>query len=180
MDANYLRVFDNVLEEHQIDTLLDSYRASHAEKRESDILLFDEVNLGKTHVQLAMNVIKVAEELLAYYKKLANVKDYQMPAKHGFEYPRIKRYYNSSCYFKDHIDAADYESTKRFIGFLFYLNKPDGGETVFYNGDEEVVIEAIPGRVVMFPPNWTYPHRANPVKSGEKFIMSTYLHYVKE
>ena len=34
------------------------------------------------------------------------------------------------------------------------------------------------GTVLVFPSVWTFPHSGLPVKSGSKYILTTYFHYV--
>jgi hypothetical protein len=60
-----------------------------------------------------------------------------------------------------------------------YLNDVDeGGETEF-ESDENNLFTVKPkcGRIVVFPPMWTFPHRGKKPISNPKYILSTYLHY---
>jgi len=60
---------------------------------------------------------------------------------------------------------------------FFYLNDvEEGGETYFDTID--FTVQAKTGRLVIFPPLWTYPHSGRPPISDDKFIIGTYLHYV--
>ena len=34
------------------------------------------------------------------------------------------------------------------------------------------------GSVLVFPSLWTFPHAGLPVKSGTKYILTTYFHYI--
>ena len=76
--------------------------------------------------------------------------------------------------FDTHVDVMDYNSARRFLSFFWYLNDVEiGGETRFYN------LEITPkkGTLVVFPPLWMFPHKGEPPLSGEKYLLSTYLHY---
>lgn len=97
------------------------------------------------------------------------------PEDHNFEQFRIKKYNNDSKdLFDTHVDVRDYQSARRFLSFLWYLNDvDDGGETVFLGES----IKPRTGTLVVFPPLWLFPHRGNPPISNTKYIMSTYLHY---
>jgi hypothetical protein len=99
------------------------------------------------------------------------------PRKMTFENFRIKHYAEGSGdRFDEHIDAANIETSKRYIAFFWYLNDvPEGGETVITNF--VMVIKPEKGKLLMFPPLWMYPHRGNDVKRGEKFLLSSYLHF---
>lgn len=100
-----------------------------------------------------------------------------VPAAHGWEQFRIKRYKDKNDQFKEHVDIGDSVSAKRYLAFLMYLNDGfDGGETEFTTCGLTVVPKA--GRVVVFPPTWNFPHQGNKLKNGKKYILSTYLNYI--
>ena len=89
---------------------------------------------------------------------------------------RIKCYRpNQLDEFKLHVDVAHRDSSPRYVSFLFYLNDSDAGTEFPREGK---TVEARAGRVVMFPPTWTYPHRGlMPQDGSTKYILSTYLQY---
>ena len=89
---------------------------------------------------------------------------------------RIKCYRpNQLDEFRLHVDVANRESSARYVSFLFYLNDSDAG-TEFPR--ENYLVHAREGRVVMFPPLWTHPHRGLMPRDGAtKYILSTYLQY---
>jgi len=73
--------------------------------------------------------------------------------------------------------VQDYNSARRFLVCFLYLNRPNsGGLTSFPKLD--YAVEPKVGRVLIFPPTWMYRHAGQPVISGEKYIMGTYLHYL--
>lgn len=86
----------------------------------------------------------------------------------------IKRYRaGSDERFQLHFDSIN-EAANRYLVFLWYLNDvADGGETRFPDLGVEVRPRA--GRLLMFPPYWMYQHEAPPPRSGDKYILSTYL-----
>ena len=87
---------------------------------------------------------------------------------------RMKRYQpGRSDRFELHFDAI-YEKANRYLVFLWYLNDvEEGGETRFHRLDLAVRPKA--GRLLMFPPYWMYQHAGLPPRSGDKYILSTYL-----
>lgn len=97
------------------------------------------------------------------------------PSEHAFEQFRIKRYNpNGEEMFDTHVDVMDYESSRRFLSFMWYLNNvEEGGDTVF----KDVIIKPKVGTLIIFPPLWMYPHRGEAPVSNSKYILSTYLHY---
>ena len=57
-----------------------------------------------------------------------------------------------------------------------YLNNNDGGNTTFPDYDIEIKPEA--GKVLVFPPLWTFKHRGEKPINQPKYIIGSYLHYV--
>ena len=79
------------------------------------------------------------------------------------------------------VDVNNLEGAKRFLIFMVYLNDDfEGGETEFpIFGDK---VKPKKGRLLMFPPFWTYLHRGNPpLKPGgyAKYLLMTYLNYTE-
>jgi len=120
----------------------------------------------------------------AYAQEHKILLDSQWPKTFGFEQFRMKRYLpNNKDEFSFHTDVGSYASSRRFLSFLWYLNTVDrGGMTNF--GYEPACpqpfasVPAVEGRVLMFPPLWTYPHWGEKPISGPKYIVSGYLHYL--
>ena len=97
------------------------------------------------------------------------------PEDHALEQFRIKKYNpGGEDRFDTHVDVTNYESSRRFLSFMWYLNDVEtGGETVF----KDLTIQPKKGTLLIFPPLWLFPHKGNPPISESKYIMSTYLHY---
>jgi hypothetical protein len=75
--------------------------------------------------------------------------------------------------FQLHFDAVNHLAN-RYLVLLWYLNDvADGGETRFPQLD--VSVSARTGRLLMFPPYWMYQHEGVAPRSGDKYILSTYL-----
>jgi hypothetical protein len=115
--------------------------------------------------------------VLGLYKK--DLSDYTRwyPPRMFLEEFRIKKYHcNSHDRFDLHVDVEDHKSAKRYLAFLYYLNDDfTGGETEFPHHNKKIVPKQ--GSVIVFPPNWQYPHAGLRVNRGVKYIMSTYCHY---
>jgi prolyl 4-hydroxylase len=75
--------------------------------------------------------------------------------------------------FQVHFDAIHHVAN-RYLVLLWYLNDvEEGGETRFPQLDLAVAPRG--GRLLMFPPYWMYQHEGAPPRSGDKYILSTYL-----
>jgi hypothetical protein len=104
--------------------------------------------------------------------------DLWLPPTYTYEYARVKKYRKETeDQFGPHVDVADHKSSRRFLAFLVYLNDvPQGGETSFLGIDK--YIRPKRGRMIVFPPLWMVPHQGHPAISNDKYILSTYLHYL--
>ena len=99
------------------------------------------------------------------------------PARSQMEQLRVKKYCKGTDdRFEMHVDVGDHQSARRFLAIQWYLNDvEEGGETEFRNG---LQIKPKAGTLLIFPPLWTYPHKANPAVSHTKYIATPYTHYV--
>jgi hypothetical protein len=86
----------------------------------------------------------------------------------------MKRYQpGTNDRFQMHFDAIHHVAN-RYLVLLWYLNDvTEGGETRFPQLD--VSVEARMGRLLVFPPYWLYQHEGAAPRSGDKYILSTYL-----
>jgi len=86
----------------------------------------------------------------------------------------IKRYRPAARdNFQLHFDSI-YSVANRYLVLLWYLNDvAEGGETRF--PQLQLSVRPAAGRLLMFPPYWMFQHEGMPPKSGDKFILSTYL-----
>lgn len=74
-----------------------------------------------------------------------------------------------------HVDGGPGDFAKRQLVAIWYLNDCDGpgGETDFYFQNVSVRPEA--GLLLLFPPFWTHLHRGRMLKSGIKYIATTWI-----
>ena len=129
--------------------------------------LTPEVNQVHNHI-----IKKIFEYRDKYYEYI----DHRVfPEEHALEQFRIKKYNpGGDDRFDTHVDVINYDSARRFLSFMWYLNDVEtGGTTIF----KDLIIQPKKGTLIMFPPLWMYPHKGNPPISGPKYIMSAYLHY---
>ena len=78
--------------------------------------------------------------------------------------------YKPGGYYVEHTDAEDY--SPRYISVVCYLNDDfEGGQTFFPSFEYSVQPSA--GKAVIFPAR--YIHQAEPVITGEKYVLITWL-----
>ena len=178
----YIKIYDNVLAPEHCKTLIDKFELNEDQQVSTDLenhRHFTEINVNQ-HQDWKNMVDGLYQTLRPYvdkYKSDCDIKEKQWPDKFGFEQIRFKRYLpNDKDEFKEHVDVGDYSSARRFLVFFLYLNNNFDGRTSFSEYDMEVCPKA--GRLLMFPPTWTYLHTGLKPKLEPKYIIGSYLHYV--
>ena len=184
--TDYIKCYDNMVNDSQCNEIIEAYKQSgtsyvNREQRPT----FHELNISKKfkakdplwekpQIILTETFIDVVN---LYMEDLEIARDF--PVKYTFEEYRMKRYEaNDYDQFKDHVDVQDYSSARRFVVIFLYLNDVlEGGETNFPKLD--LAITPKQGRILVFPANWQYRHSGLPVKSNDKYIIGSYLHYLE-
>ncbi len=107
---------------------------------------------------------------------------------YGITYPEVKpminwkseflimKYDQGSGYFNWHTDTDNkhYSEANKVLSIIIYLNDvADGGFTEFR--DQEVRVNPVAGRVVIFPSYWTHMHRSTMPESGPKYIINCFM-----
>jgi|688.fasta_scaffold800423_2 hypothetical protein len=110
------------------------------------------------------------------YKSTLQIHNKQFPDVYNYENCRIKKYNKGEGFFSEHVDVRNYETAKRFLVIILYLNDvEEGGETNF--PDYGISIKPSCGDVLVFPSTWTHLHQGNKPISSDKYILGTYLQY---
>jgi hypothetical protein len=121
--------------------------------------------------------LKSMGDALADYARQPAARSLGRKFSRAFEHLKLKRYSASTGegdHFPLHVDAFDARTAGRVLAFLWYLNDVhEGGETSF--PALGLSIPARRGRLVVMPPVWMYEHRGEAPRSGDKFIVTSYL-----
>jgi prolyl 4-hydroxylase len=179
---HYVRVYDDALPSTWCTRLLKGFDALSAHQarngRELRAGLEDsawtELNVSRHGDPLTAGFFRGRiDEALARYNADVQL-DLPIPNSPVFADLVLKRYRpNSAERFQLHFDAINHLSN-RYLVLLWYLNDVElGGATHFPRLDIEVTARA--GRLLVFPPYWMYQHEGLPPRSGDKYILSTYL-----
>ena len=180
--ADYIRVYDDALPAQLCASLVAGFEhAAEAQVRNGRELrtelsgsAWTEVDFGRMADEGMKNffAMKIMQALERYN---ADVKlGIPVPMRRRFDRLILKRYRaGADERFQPHFDSID-AVAGRYMVFLWYLNDvAEGGETEFCDLGRKV--EARTGRLLMFPPYWMYQHAGLPPRSGDKYILSTYL-----
>lgn len=191
--GDFIKVYDNVLSKSACETMIKifddnkdnpNYSRTSDYEWETDYRRFQEVN---TH-----RIDEAKEFMNSFYSRIDSVYNHYKKAvdnpflpsdqdSYTKEFARIKKYEaNGKDQFGWHADVGDGYSCTRFLVFFTYLNDvTEGGETAFQGLDNlEIKITPKCGRMVVFPPMWMFPHKGLQPISNDKYIVSTYLHYL--
>lgn len=174
---DYIRAFDGVLTDDQCAELIARFEAAKQyDERRTDLYSFDQINCNTTDGWMdAANLVAMSAHRVAS-KYFASLGLSIVPSIQGFEQVRMKRYMPGRDEFREHIDVDDYESARRYLVCMIYLDDNEGGHTTF--DGLGVSIECKRGRMAVFPPLWMFPHAGTPPVKKPKFTICTLLHYL--
>lgn len=172
---DFIKVYDNVFDEKYCKYLIKYINTGSPEFIDYDNRpKFQQIVFKKEMVQVCVDKIN---PFLDKYVNTVGCEEW-LPEEYTYEYPRVKKYRKGTDdQFASHVDVTDYSSSRRFLSFLVYLNDVEtGGETKFLGIGKHIRPKC--GRMLVFPPVWTFPHQGNPSPLVDKYILSTYLHYL--
>jgi prolyl 4-hydroxylase len=179
---DFIHIYENALDSNICDfliSLFDQTSDKHERCENEGKPNFTQFNFTE-HRELTEEVNQVHNHIIknifTYRDKYYEFVDARVfPKDHAFEQFRIKKYnIGGEDRFDTHVDVLDYDSARRFLSFMWYLNDVEtGGETMF----EDMIIKPKKGTLLIFPPLWMFPHKGNSPISNSKYIMSAYLHY---
>jgi prolyl 4-hydroxylase len=173
----FVRVYDDVLSPKDCEFIIDVFEqnASKHEIHDTDVYKFHQLNLNQNAelTSLANNFCRGLVPIYDDYFKKIGLREYvDIDA---FEQVRIKRYlHGTGEQFKTHVDITDKESAVRSCIAILYLNENDGYTTF---PTLKLKVDPKPGRVVVFPPFWMFPHNGLAPTKVDKYIMMSCLHY---
>lgn len=188
---HFIRVYDDVLDKN---TCRNAIKAYHDEEPEASQKWDHDGRPSFTTLNITLEAERKEHEAKRVWVKIHNelliaIKSYSekymmevgcgnhWPPKNSLEQVRLKHYEaNNHDRFDYHVDVGDHDSARRFLVLFFYLNDvEEGGETYFK--DIDFTVRPKEGRLLIFPPNWMFPHAGLKPVSNDKYIVGTYLHY---
>ena len=175
---DYISVYDNAIDSKVCDDLVKFFEDNieHTFTEQKEHRKFRELNL-QIFPEKEVEVTNLIVPYIDRYKKDNDISDYVWPSSYRLEYTRFKKYLpNTDDRFEIHADATQKNTCKRFLVMFVYLSDNESGHTSFPNRD--IKIQPKKGRLLMFPPNWCYPHVGEKVFDKPKYILGTYCEYV--
>jgi hypothetical protein len=176
--ADYVKVYDGTLPPAACEALIARFEAEAAlqERMQADrSYRFTEINVSRHWPEVEQQIFAIMTRCMQdYWRQLAIGPCW--PTKVGFEKLRLKRYLpGGEDKFPVHVDVMSEEESRRFLTAILYLNTPGGGETTFPKLD--ISVAPAPGRMVVFPPLWLFPHAGLPPRGRPKYILHRYMWY---
>jgi prolyl 4-hydroxylase len=91
----------------------------------------------------------------------------------------IQKYVPGGHFKLPHTERTSIQNSFRVLAFMTYLNDvEDGGSTTFVHQNLEIQPER--GKTLIWPAEWTHAHLGNIVNSGEKYIITGWMHFPHE
>lgn len=176
--CDYIKIYDDALSLQRCGTLIERFES--ATDYHEAMHIDNAYNYVQLHVKNAWpDVFDELQDRLGFYlnhyQDSLDIRRF-WPKWNLLESPRLRRYMpDGRDWFAPHVDTLDQVTSSRFCTAIFYLNEPEGGETIF--PDLDVAIRPKTGRLALFPPLWTYVHAALPPRRQPKYTLQTYLNY---
>lgn len=83
--------------------------------------------------------------------------------------------YEVGGFYEPHIDHVSSGPNKRDLSFVLFLNNDYKGGELCFSGfdktDKEICIEPKPGKLIVWPSYFMYPHGVKPVIEGKRFAI---------
>lgn len=175
--TDYIKVYGDVLSESACKAIIDTFEAhrENVEYYDTDLYKFNQLELNRVP-DLHNLTMSVAQRIKPFYQDYFHSLGMdQFVDMDKWEAIRIKKYLKGTDeQFKLHVDVTDHASAARFAVAILYLNDNDGYTAFPSLG---VAVEPKPGRLIIFPPTWQYPHYGAKPTNNDKYILMTCLHY---
>lgn len=166
--SDFISVYDNNITTEECESLIYFFE----ELQDNNELILTDVftlseEISTLHQKLIQNVVNIRDEYYNFFCKRI------FPETHAFEKFKISKVEPTEETNLDAtLDVFDYSSARRFLSFTWYLNN-NNGSTEFL----DLEITPSPGKLIVYPPFWMFPHKDNHSTELPKYIMTTYLHY---
>jgi Rps23 Pro-64 3,4-dihydroxylase Tpa1-like proline 4-hydroxylase len=175
---NFIKIYDDILPIESIGNLIKYANFSNFKKAEVGNGE-ENFNIRRTYTHVLSNLSNemssvhwfnllhfLFEKCLKKYREDLNLTDFAYAK--IFDIEILK--YEDSGFYTWHVDH--YATVPRTMSCILLLNNDyEGGNLCFRNpdGSEEIEIEVKPGRVIIWPSNFLYPHTVKPVTKGKRY-----------
>jgi len=194
-EGEHIIVYDNFFSPELCQKFIDyfEYRSKLAHKRNHAKTKDLSVNIGTEMAMRQENELVLSngdsdeclpEFLQIFWDKCFPIYQASHPhlmegiAPFGFSVVKLQKTLPSEGYHVWHCEHGSMETGRRLMFVILYLNDVlEGGETEFIY--QKTRVEASQGRLVLSPSSYTHTHRGNPPLSGEKYILTSWIEFIK-
>ena len=183
---NFIEVYDNALSKDECKSIIDFFDSTRRCEDSSEFLCkkdgmtaarVDKNVKDSTDVAMTFNHANHTVNQIIMNSLASNLKKYV--ARHSelklistwgiLDSYNIQKYEPNEGYYALHCENSDVDTNKRVLVWMFYLNSvTDDGGTYFSNYD--LTLDAVEGRLVIWPAYWTHFHKGIVSTSQEKYI----------
>lgn len=137
--------------------------------RNTEIIFLNRGSTSLTNVHYAALLGKGFINALKQYSEDYNIKDFGVTGVNDIQILK----YEVGGFYTWHIDHAGQIIPRSISMILFLNNDYKGGQLCFrdLNGENEISIDPKPGRLVIWPSNFLYPHTVKPVEEGTRYTV---------
>ena len=186
--------WDNIVTHEECKTIIDFFndmkklnlvftrqeegQLAHHKSDNQCYLMEPEVIRHKAAGSLLTNVLDKIWKCYQEYIDKFSILTQESSPKQSITSVKIQRTRPGEGYHVWHYENEGRFDSGRFLVFTIYLNTVElGGETEFLYQMERV--NAVEGRVSIFPAGFTHTHRGNPPLSGDKYIVTGWIEFVE-
>jgi len=188
--SEFLQIYDDVIDKETCDLIIKSLEGSDLfetaitngdnDSRDTDIIhLFterssDELTKNKLNTLFYEDILGTikTEAIDRYINDTYDILNTHIPSWHISQYDYL-RYESDVGEYKLHVDNSyipEDHTHHRILSIILYLNDIEsGGETTFPYHNLSIKPEA--GKCVVFPSDWTYPHKSELTVGSNKYVM---------
>ena len=187
---DHIRIYDDFINEEQLKDLMDFAVKQEYSKGRVVTLDHQEVEDKSTRIVEGVGLSPTDNSMTNVFwfhiiRKLIHTKYKEYSKNYNIDYlnlngilpPEILKY-TPGGHYRPHVDHC--QTYPRTLSAVVFLNEDyTGGELVFpeHNGPKIYFkVEKKPGRCVIFPSNFLYPHAVTPVKTGVRYAIVTWMY----
>ena len=179
---DFIGIYDNAISSEQCKQIIEHFESFDVYDTKKNIYRKDERDCDTVGLTFTKPIYEPSNHILGqtlhkytpkYIEMCPELNQSGMFALfYGFN---IQRYKPNQCYWKPHCEN-DGDNLDRLLAWTFYLNTvTDGGGTRYTQYDRTV--DAVEGRLVIWPAYWTHFHHGVVSKTQTKYIATGWFTY---